>query len=90
MYDAIRKALGAATVEACNAVECCPRNGLCEDAGQCQHAPAMEYTAAAIAAFLEALPSLSALPVTDGFERVGISVRRSRALAAAVRRAAGG
>ena len=44
----------------------------------------------AIAAFLRALPDLSALPASDGLERVGIGARRSKALAAAVERAAGG
>lgn len=86
--DPIRAALEAAKKRLCMCDGECfeTRHGMMN--GPCE--ADMRGTAAAIAAFLEALPSLSALPVTDGFERVGINVRRSRALAAAVRRAAGG
>ena len=89
MNDAIKRALEIATVEACNAVDGCPRNGLCHDAGQCLYAPAMEYTAAAIAAFLDALPLYSDMPM--GKDRMGFFDAATRAhWAAVVRRAAGG
>lgn len=88
MDEVIRRAIAAAAKATC----------ICE--GECfetrhgmMHGPCeadLVSTAAAIVAFLEVLPNLSALPVTDGVERVGISARRSQALAAAVRRAAGG
>ncbi len=79
--DAIRKALEVSA----NALEASLHNARITKAGEF-HIP---DAAAAIAAFLEALPGLSALPAPDG-GLVGIKVDRMRALATAVRRAAGG
>ncbi len=85
MDDAIRKALGHATVEACNACDACPHNGLCHDAGECQHGPAMSYAAATIAAFLDEFRRQ--FPQREPWDEAAFE---PSALAAAVRRAAGG
>lgn len=88
--DAIRRALEVAAQVACYGGMSGDRCDQCTHPSQCRSmADWQPGTAAAIAAFLEAPPGLSALPVPDG-GLVGIKVDRMRALAAAVRRAAGG
>ena len=89
MDDAIRKALEVA-VRAMNTPyhrgECCQSVDGCTEAmgeGPCM---CRAMVAAAIAAFLEALPGRLAVAPDD----IGIGRQRLDALAAAVRRAAGG
>ena len=91
--DAIKRALEVAALTACDGSfdRPCSHPSLCADAGQCLNDIKREEYAAAIAAFLDALPPVDVMMAQRPHDPVDPGGPHStRTLAAAVRRAAGG